>query len=428
MDEAISPEPRYAGAVRRVQEGDAEPFADLVTGFQDMAVGYAWSILGDFHLAEDAVQEAFLDAYRHIRDLREPLAFPGWLRRILFKHCDRFTRKNAPATVSFEEAGDEPAEAPSPEEAMESHEMRDRLMAALDDLTERQRNVLVLHHMSGHSLAEISAFLGVPVPRVKKRLHDARARLREIVVDSLADRLRARRPSQDPAFARGVIEVLDAARRGDADRVKTLLQRNPRLRHGRDFMGNTALIIAAACGHRELAALLLESGAPVDLHEAAAIGETRRVAAILDANPGSLDAFSDHGFTAIGLAAHFGRIETLRLLLDRGAEVNVVSKHPIGATPLIGALFGRQAEAAMLLIDRGADATARRGGKGWPRAGWTPLHYASAYGFRDVIIKLLERGADPAAKDDAGTTPLDAARDAGHEEAVRLLRKGEVSK
>jgi ankyrin repeat protein len=111
----------------------------------------------------------------------------------------------------------------------------------------------------------------------------------------------------------------------------------------------------------------------------------------------------------------------MRFLLDRGADVNVVSRHPIGATPLIAALFGRRVEAARILIERGADVSMKRGGEGWPRGGWTPLHYAAAYGFLDIVSRLLERGASAKALDDSGASPLDVARDAGQEEAIQLL-------
>jgi RNA polymerase sigma factor (sigma-70 family) len=415
--------PRFAEVVERVQSGEPERFSELVLSFQDMAVGYAYSILGDFPLAEDAAQEAFLDAYRHLGELREPLAFPRWLRRIVFKHCDRRTRRQEPKVVSIEEISDPRSPNPSPADVAERNEMRDRLVDALERLPEKQRAVLVLHYMSGHSLAELSAFLNVPAGTVKKRLHDGRENLREILTDEVADDLRRRRPSRDSSFAEGVVEILRAARNGDAERVRALLLRNPRLRHGRDVMGNTALILASNNGHHELAALLREAGAPVDHHEAAAIGDRDHVRSILDRNPELLDSFSSEGFTALGLAAHFGHLDTMRLLLNMGADVNVVSRHPIGATPLIAALFGRRVEAARLLIERGADVTIRRGGKAWPRAGWSPLHYASAYGFVELVSLLLERGASREALDDSGASPLDVAREAGQGEAARLLSK-----
>jgi DNA-directed RNA polymerase specialized sigma24 family protein len=64
-----------------------------------MAVAYAYSLLGDFQLAEDAAQEAFIQAYRDLKTLREPLAFSSWLRRIVFNYCDRITRKKRVETV-----------------------------------------------------------------------------------------------------------------------------------------------------------------------------------------------------------------------------------------------------------------------------------------------------------------------------------------
>ena len=76
-------------ALEQAKAGDLDGFASLVERFQDMAVGYSYSILGDFHLAEDAAQEAFLEAYPNLHKVYGPEAFPGWFKRIVFKHCDR---------------------------------------------------------------------------------------------------------------------------------------------------------------------------------------------------------------------------------------------------------------------------------------------------------------------------------------------------
>ena len=64
--------------VVRAQEGNLEAYSALVRRFQDMAVGYAYSLLGDFHLAEDAAQEAFVGLYLDLHRLREPASFLGW--------------------------------------------------------------------------------------------------------------------------------------------------------------------------------------------------------------------------------------------------------------------------------------------------------------------------------------------------------------
>ena len=73
------------------QQGDLAAFDRLVRRFQDMAVGYAYSLLRDFSSAEDAAQEALVRAYIDLPMLREPAAFPAWLRRLVFKQCDRIS-------------------------------------------------------------------------------------------------------------------------------------------------------------------------------------------------------------------------------------------------------------------------------------------------------------------------------------------------
>ena len=178
-----------------------------------------------------------------------------------------------------------------------------------------------------------------------------------------------------------MVDLLTAARGGDIERVKTLLTADPRLLVARDPMGNTALIIAVNSGHDALADLIFDAGVEPGLHEAAAIGDSGRVITALDRHPEQLDTYSPEGFTPLALAAHFGHLEIMRLLIDRGADVNRVATHRIGVTPLHAALFGRQVEAALLLVERGADVTLARGGSGWKRAGWTPLHYAAGMGF-----------------------------------------------
>jgi ankyrin repeat protein len=243
-----------------------------------------------------------------------------------------------------------------------------------------------------------------------------------MLVDSLADDLRARRPSRNEAFATAVVDLVKAARAGDAERVKALLHADPRLLVARDPMGNTALIAAVNSGHQALADLLFDAGVEPGLHESAAIGDIGRVTSALEQHPDQLDAYSPEGFTPLALAAHFGHTDVMGLLIDRGADLNRVATHRIAVTPLHAALFGRQAAAALLLIERGADVTAARGGSGWRRAGWTALHYAAGMGFGTLVLPLLERGADPARTDEEGKTPLDVAIDANHLDIAEILR------
>jgi RNA polymerase sigma factor (sigma-70 family) len=411
--------------VARAREGEAEAFSVLVRRFQDMAVGYGYSILHDFQLAEDAAQEAFFEAYRTLPKLREPAAFAGWFRRIVFKQCDRITRRHVVTTVPLDAAA-EPVHdalvASGFKGSGDEEERKAEVLEAVRQLPEHERSAMTLFYIGGYSMEEVATFLEVPVSTVKGRLHSARERLRTMLIDTVADDLRARRPSRNESFATTVVDLLTAARAGDIDRVKTLLKADPRLLVARDPMGNTALIIAVNSGHAALADLILDAGVAPGLHEAAAIGDSGRVIARLDRHPEQLDTYSAEGFTPLALAAHFGHLEVMRLLIDRGADVNRVATHRIAVTPLHAALFGRQIEAALLLVERGADVTLARGGSGSKRAGWTPLHYAAGMGFPALVQPLLERGADPSRPDEEGKTPLDVAIDSKHDDIATVLR------
>lgn len=409
--------------VVRARDGDDASYEALVRRFQDMAVGYGYSILRDFHLAEDAAQEAFFEAYRNLSKLREPAAFPGWFRRIVFKQCDRLTRGQHIATVPLEDGPERASAQPTQARSVEESEMKNQILDAVASLPEHERAAVMLYYISGCSQKEVAEFLDVPVTTVKKRLFSARDRLREMLMDSVEESLRERRPSRDEMFATQVMAILKAARVGDVARVKELLEQDPRLAVARDPLGNTALILAVNFGHNEVAELLLAAGVTPDIYEAASIGRTELVAKLLNEDASLIDSYSPEGFTALGLAAHFGHVETLELLIARGGDVNAVSKHAMKVTPIHSALFGRRLEAAKVLLAAGADLSIKRGGSGWPRAGWTALHYAAGFGFVELAEAFIERGADPKARDDEGRTPLQVAAEAGHLEVAELLRR-----
>jgi RNA polymerase sigma factor (sigma-70 family) len=414
-----------ATLIGRIRSGDEDAYAAMVARFQDMAVGYAYALLRDFQLAEDAAQEAFFEAYRKLDGLQEPAAFPGWFRRIIYKHCDRITRGASHTIVSLEGAEELPSPQVNQSESMEQAEMRKQIWTAIDSLPEHERSTVVLYYISGYSQKEVCAFLDVPVTTVKKRLYSARLRLRELLMDTLEDTLRERRPSRNAAFTDRLMELLKAARAGDADKVKQILAADPRMIAARDPLGNTALIVAVNSGHHELAELLLSAGLYLDLYEAAAIGNSERVLELITEDPARIDSFSPEGFTPLMLAAHFGHEETTTKLLNAGAHLDTVSKHEIGVTALHAALFGGKTATAEVLIKRGADVTLKRGGKGWPRAGWTALHYGAANGFAELVALLLESGADVNVTDDEGKTPLTIALEQKEETTAELLSRHE---
>ena len=160
--------------VRRAQQGDTEAFGLLVLRFQAMAYGYGYSILKDFHLAEDAAQEAFVEAYRCLRKLVIPRAFPSWFRRIVLKRCDRITRRKQLATTPLGEAHGVADGSPQPAEVLERCQLREAVQRAIRSLPGPEREAVTLYYIDGYSQAEVAAFLDVPATTVKSRLHASR--------------------------------------------------------------------------------------------------------------------------------------------------------------------------------------------------------------------------------------------------------------
>lgn len=204
--------------IRQAILGDVQAFEAIVRRFQDMAVGYAYAVLGDFHLAEDTAQEAFVQIHKDLAQLREPKAFPSWFRTVIYKHCDRLTRRKRLRAVSLETTFAVCAVQPSPAELAERNELRQAVQAALLTLPAAQQQVIALFYIADYSQKEISSFLGVPVTTVKKRLHDGKKRLKERMTTMTQEYLQENRPSKNQAFREKVLTVIapDRANHGEA--------------------------------------------------------------------------------------------------------------------------------------------------------------------------------------------------------------------
>jgi len=174
--------PDLASLIQNAISGDSRAFEEIVVRFQDMAYGYAYSILRDFHLAEDATQEAFIEAYLNLPRLRDAEKFPGWFRRIVLYRCNRILRKDKHHTVPLEEAQDIPSSDPSPHVSAEALEMKEKVTEAIHSLSQPLREVTTLFYINGYTKSEISEFLEVPVNTVKSRLNSSRRQLRERMI------------------------------------------------------------------------------------------------------------------------------------------------------------------------------------------------------------------------------------------------------
>ena len=155
--------------------GDEAAFAAIVHAETPSAYRLALSILRSPAEAEDAVQEAFVRAWRDIRSLRDPALWPAWFRRLTVRSAlDQARRRPRVREVDLDLAFNVPGTEP----AVHSAE-RLELVAAFGLLRPDDRAILALRFYADLELPEIAAALGIPLGTAKSRLHRAVGRLRE---------------------------------------------------------------------------------------------------------------------------------------------------------------------------------------------------------------------------------------------------------
>ncbi|MGA2489032.1 MAG: sigma-70 family RNA polymerase sigma factor [Anaerolineales bacterium] len=171
------------------QHGNLEAFNSLVLAYQDMLFSTALRILGDEDLAADAVQEAFLSAFRGLNSYRGG-SFRAWLLRTVTNACyDELRRKKRRPTTPLEPetADGEEIESPrwladpnvSPEEHLYQAELEHAIQHCLENLPTDFRTVVVLADIQGLDYSEVAAVVKKPLGTIKSRLARARLRLRE---------------------------------------------------------------------------------------------------------------------------------------------------------------------------------------------------------------------------------------------------------
>ena len=186
--------------------GDTQAFAELTRRFQNIAFAYAVSRLGDFHLAEDAVQESFLIAYYGMGSLREPRAFPGWLRGIVRHECARLRRHHPTSVIPLERAETIVDPASDPVRQLEQRETAETVLNAVMALPTDLREVVTLYYLRDHSQREIANFLDLPIATVNNRLHAARTRLRRRMRILMTDTMQEKKLTN--AFAKRIGEIV----------------------------------------------------------------------------------------------------------------------------------------------------------------------------------------------------------------------------
>ena len=209
-------------------------------------------------------------------------------------------------------------------------------------------------------------------------------------------------------------DFTDAIQAGDVARLTALLDENPALLRTAHH-NVTPLLLALYHGKREVAQLLVERGAPVSFGEACALGNEERVKELLGADPSLLRSRTADGFPGLGLAIFFGHGALARWLVEQGADVNAAAENPQRVAPVHAAAAVRDRETLRLLLERGADANAKQ------QMEYTPLHGAASRGDVEMAELLLAHGANPNARAGDGMTPADVARKYGQEAFATFL-------
>ena len=418
---------RITSLVRAAQAGDELAFAELVRAYQDIAVAYATSILGDYYLAEDAAQEAFVEVYRELPGLREAAAFAAWFRTIIFKHCDRLTRRKRHPTTSLDAALEIASPSPSPHEALESRDTLKSVREAIAALSETERQVVLLYYMGEHSMAAIAAFLEVTTNAVKTRLYSARKRLRK-QMGQIEENLNAARPSSDAKFAEkvqrmirpealkkndhlfwspgmgtDVWEMFCACIIGDLETVKRLLDKDPSLARSH-YEYRTPLSFAVRENQLEVARYLIEHGTTFSFGNVLEMARDRgftEMEKLIEAAIAAPHSTAPTG-AAIAEAIRERDLAKVRSLLDASPEL-VHAPDERTNQPIHWAVMTRQLEMIDELLARGADINAQRGDGARPiqltngdylYRGWRDVPQDWPIKPREVLMHLRARGAD----------------------------------
>lgn len=170
--------------VTRALAGDQLAFSSIVDQYSTLMLRTASMIVGDRDIAEDVVQDAFIQAWHHLPDLRKAGALRPWLMRIVVNQCISFKRRVARSAAFMRQALSD-QETDLIAQAADDHKGRMErdwdLARAIEELPMKQRVVIVLHYYNGMTLPEMSQALNTSENTLKKRIQAALTNLRRIL-------------------------------------------------------------------------------------------------------------------------------------------------------------------------------------------------------------------------------------------------------
>lgn len=207
--------------------GGPEAFAPIVERYQDAVFAVALARLGNFHDAEDIAQEVFVEAFEHLDRLRNPSRLGAWLRSITIHRCISHLRKRREMIDVQEIAEQIEATSTNPHTEIEKQELRHHVMTAIGQLSQKQRETATLFYINGYSQEEVARIQEVPIGTVRRRLHDARKKLKEEMIGVVEDVLKSEAPKED--FGERVFDILSRYGRpnipwGELDEVASKLR------------------------------------------------------------------------------------------------------------------------------------------------------------------------------------------------------------
>lgn len=203
---------------------------------------------------------------------------------------------------------------------------------------------------------------------------------------------------------------------GNHQDLELLLSQDPTLVNQKTSHDISPLLLSCYYHKPQITQVILKFITTITIHEACATGLLQHVQMMIEHKKEVVDELSDHGFTPLGIAAHFGKEDIVRLLLLHHANPNIASKNGYNTYPLHAALGINQSNIAKMLIEGGAHADVLQYGA------ITPLHLAAQHGNIELIVTLLEQGANISLQTSSGQTASDLAAERGFLEIAEILK------
>lgn len=168
-----------AALVARARSGDVEAFGHLVDRYYDDCTRFARRMLGNRHDAEDALQEAFVNAYQALSRYHERDAFRGWIYRIVLNECRRLAARRWRSERRLVHDDVTLERLPGREDG--AADLRDQLQLSLARLEPILREALLLKYGEGLEYAEMARLTGASIPALKMRVKRARDQMRPLL-------------------------------------------------------------------------------------------------------------------------------------------------------------------------------------------------------------------------------------------------------